>query len=169
MSLQQTLAPWKERWNNLADQEKQMLVLVATLMAGAILWLQILAPARATLRTADAQAKVLGTQLQQMQKLQSQAQSLQKQPAIGFDAALKSLGAATQQALGSNAQLTNTSEHASVTLREVPADALAQWLVQARINARSVPIEAQLTRSTTAGVATWNGVLLMSLPARSSP
>ena len=62
--------------------------------------------------------------------------------------------------------MTNTSEHASVTLREVPADVLAQWLVQARINARSVPIEVQLSRSSADGQVAWNGVVLMSLPGR---
>jgi general secretion pathway protein M len=169
MSVKESLAPLKERWDQLADQERQMLTLIAALLVFAIVWLQLLAPARATLRTADVQAKALGTQMQQMQKLQSEALTLQKQPALNFDAALKALTAATQQTLGAHAQMTNTTEHASITLREVPADVLAQWIVQARINARSVPVEAQLSRSTTEGQATWNGVVLMSLPGRQSP
>lgn len=166
MSLQESLAPLKERWNQLAEQERSMFTLIAALLVFAIVWLQLLAPARATLRSADAQAKALGAQMQQMQKMQSEAQDLQKQPALNFDAALKALGAATQQTLGDHAQMTNTTEHASITLHEVPADVLAQWFVQARINARSVPIEVQLSRSSADGQAAWNGVVLMSLPGR---
>jgi general secretion pathway protein M len=166
MSMKQTLAPLKERWNQLAEQERQMITLIAALLVFAIVWLQLLAPARATLRNADTQAKALGAQMQQMQKMESEALALQKQPALNFDAALKALGAATQQTLGARAQMTNTTEHASVTLRDVPADVLAQWFVQARINARSVPIEAQLSRSSADSQAVWNGVVLMSLPGR---
>lgn len=169
MSLQESLAPLKVRWNQLADQERSMFTLIAALLVFAIVWLQLLAPARATLRTADTQAKVLGAQMQQMQKMQSDALALQKQPALNFDTALKALGAATQQTLGAHAQMTNTTEHASITLREVPADVLAQWFAQARINARSVPIEAQLSRSSAEGQPVWNGVVLMSLPGRQSP
>lgn len=166
MSLSQSLAPWQERWSRLADQEKQMLMLIAALVIGAVVWLQILAPARTTLHTADAQAKVLGAQLQQMQKMQSQAQALQKQPPLEFDAALKALALATQQTLGASAQLTNTAERASVTLKGASADALAQWLVEARLNARSAPTEAHLVRTATPTGPIWNGVLIMSLPTR---
>lgn len=169
MSMQESLAPLKERWNQLAEQERQMVIVIAALLVFAIVWLQLLAPARTTLRTADAQAKVLGAQMQQMQQMEAEALALQKQPALSFDAALKALTAATEQTLGTRAQMTNTTEHASITLRDVPADVLAQWFVQARINARSVPIEAQLSRSSTESQAAWNGVVLMSLPGRESP
>lgn len=169
MNLPQSFAPWQERWRRLADQEKQMLVLIIAIVVGALLWLQVLGPARATLHTADAQAKALDAQLQHMQQLQAQVQTLQRQPPLGFDESLVALTAATQQTLGNSAQLSNTADHASVTLKGASADALAQWLAQARLNARSVPLEARLVRSSTAGVSTWNGVLLMSLPQRQSP
>ena len=73
---------------------------------------------------------------------------------------------ATQQTLGANAQLTNTAERASVTLKGASADALAQWLVEARLNARSTPTEAHLVRTATPAGSVWNGVLIMSLPTR---
>ena len=57
-------------------------------------------------------------------------------------------------------------ERATVTLKDASADALAEWLAQARLNARSVPLEARLVRASTAGISTWSGVLVMSLPAR---
>lgn len=166
MSLKQSLAPWQERWSRLADQERQMLLWALVLVVGAVLWLKVLAPARTTLRTADAQAKALGDQLQHMQGLQAQAQSLQKQPALDWDETVKALSTATQQTLGNTAQLSTSGERATVTLKGTSADALAQWLVQTRVNARSVPVEARLVRASQDGVATWDGVLLMSLPQR---
>lgn len=164
--LQQSLAPLQARWSRLADQERQMLVLVLVVLVGAVLWLQVLAPARTTLRTADAQARALGAQLQHMQTLQAQAQALQKQPALGWDETVKALSTATQQTLGTTAQLSTSGERATVTLKGTSADALAQWLVQARVNARSVPVEARLVRASHDGAPTWDGVLLMSLPPR---
>ena len=101
-----------------------------------------------------------------MQNLQAQAQSLQKQPPLGWEDALKALNTATQQTLGNTAQLSANGERATVTLQGASADALAQWLVQARVNARSVPAEARLVRASQNGVATWDGVLLMTLPQR---
>ena len=166
--MQKSLTPLLERWNNLAEQERKMLTLVMVVLVGAVLWLKVLAPARTTLRTADAQATALGAQLQHMQGLQAQAQSLQKQPALDWEGAVKALSTATQQTLGATAQIsTSTStDRATVTLKGASADALAQWLVQARVNARSVPVEARLVRASQNGVATWDGALLMSLPQR---
>ena len=36
MSLSRSFAPWQERWSRLADQEKQMLLLIAALVIGAV-------------------------------------------------------------------------------------------------------------------------------------
>ena len=50
------------------------------------------------------------------------------------------------------------------TLRTAAApDTLAQWLTQARVNARALPAEARLTRN---AAGQWDGTLVMSLPAR---
>lgn len=166
MSLKQSLAPLQERWSRLADQERQMLVVVLVVLVGALLWLKVLAPARTTLRTADAQAKALGAQLQHMQTLQAQAQTLQKQPPLSFDDTLKALASTTQQTLGNMAQISSSGERATVTLKGASPDALAQWLAQVRVNARSVPVEARLVRAKQDGATTWDGVLLMSLPPR---
>ena len=149
--LAQSLAPLQARWSRL----------VLVVLIGAVLWVKVLAPARTTLRTADAQAAALGAQLQHMQSLQAQAQALQKQPALGWDETVKALSTATQQTLGASAQLSTSGERATVTLKGASADALAQWLVQARVNARS-----RLVRASHDGGITWDGVLLMGLPQR---
>ena len=166
MSLVNAFEPLLARWIRLPGREKNLLRLATLLVLALLLWQFSVAPALATLRSADAQAKTLGAQLQQMQALQTQAQALQKQPALGFDEAVRALTAATKQTLGTTAQLGVAGERASVTLKDASADALAEWLAQARLNARSVPIEARLVRAATSGSATWNGVLVMGLPAR---
>jgi general secretion pathway protein M len=51
----------------------------------------------------------------------------------------------------------------TVTLAGTQADALAQWLTQARLNARALPREAQLSRNP-AGL--WEGTLQLTLPPR---
>ena len=65
-------------------------------------------------------------------------------------------------------------DRATLTLQGVQADALANWLAQARNNARAVPQEAHLTRSANPrqgnGAPTptvrWDGTLVLSLPTR---
>lgn len=153
-------------WARIAPREKKLIRLAAGLLLAALLWLLILAPALATLRSADAQAKALDVQLQRMRALQAQAAALQKQTPLGFDDALRALTSATKQSLGASAQLIVAGDRATVTVKAASADALAQWLAQARINARSVPLEARLVRTTAPEAATWNGVLIMGLPQR---
>lgn len=166
MSLPSALQPLSAYWARVAPREQNLIRLATGLLLATLLWLLILAPALATLRSADAQARALDAQLQRMQALQAQAAALQKQPPLGFEDALRALTSATKQSLGASAQLNITGDRATVTLKAASADALAEWLAQARINARSVPQEARLVRATAPGAATWNGVLIMALPQR---
>jgi general secretion pathway protein M len=90
-----------------------------------------------------------------------------------------------RQSFGPNAQLqpAASGEGVSVAVRSMPADTLAQWLAQARSNARAVPREVHLTRSAQGAPAAqgggtapakggerpvprWDGTLVMGLPAR---
>ena len=163
MSLATSLASLRARWISLPGREKNLIRLATVLILGLLLWQLSIGPSLRTLRTAGAQSQALSAQLQQMQSLQTQAQALQKQPALGADESVRAL---TKQTLGATAQLSVAGERATVTLKDASADALAEWLAQARLNARSVPLEARLVRASTAGISTWSGVLVMSLPAR---
>jgi general secretion pathway protein M len=169
MNIPPSIQSLRTRWAQLPAREKSLLALAAGLVLATLLWQLSLAPALTTLRTADAQARVLNAQLQQMQAMQAEARALQQQPALGFDEALRALTLATEQTLGATARFNMAGDRASVTLQGASADALAQWLAQARLNARSVPAEARLMRAVAPGApggATWNGVLVMQLPAR---
>ena len=166
MSLVSALEPLRARWARLPGREKNLFRLAALLALAFVLWQFSLAPGLATLRTADAQAKALDAQIQQMQAMQIQAQAIEKQPALGYDEAARALSAATKQTLGATAQLTMAGERASVTLKDASPDALSEWLMQARINARSFVVEARLMRGAAPAGTVWSGVLVMGLPAR---
>jgi len=150
------------RWNSLPRREQRLVLVALALLLGALLWWVCLAPALATLRSADKQHQLLAVQLQQMQRLQAQAKTLQAQPRLALLEARRLLEASVKP-LGATAQLMVAGERVTVTLRGASADALAQWLAQARLNARAVPSEARLVRS---AAGTWDGMLVLTLSAR---
>jgi general secretion pathway protein M len=163
-----TLETLQARWNTLAHRERLLLQTAAAVLMVCIVWFFALGPSLSTLRNADAQHQALNAQLQHMLTLQAQAREMQSQPALGFDEAVRALQATTKQTLPSSAQVQVTGSQATVTLRGATADALAQWLAQARLNARSTPIEAHLVRANaaTSETTSWNGTLVMGLPGR---
>ena len=174
MTLPDTL---QRRWNSLLPREKTLVQVSAALIGVALLWWLAVAPALQTLRTANTRHQALDTQLQQMKRLQAQAQQLQTQPKIGADESLRALEAAVKQRLGTGGQLNVAGDRATVTLKAVPAEAIAPWLAQVRTNARALPVEARLVRSTppaatkpgeagTPPPARWDGTVVLTLPAR---
>lgn len=150
------------RWNSLPRREQRLVLVALALLLVALLWWVCLAPALATLRSADKQHQLLAVQLQQMQRLQAQAKTIQAQPRLALLEARRLLEASVKP-LGATAQLMVAGERVTVTLRGASADALAQWLTQARLNARAVPSEARLVRS---AAGTWDGTLVLTLSAR---
>jgi general secretion pathway protein M len=157
-------------WDKLAPREKSLVVGTAVLVGAALLWWVLLAPALQTLRSAERQHAELDLQWQRMRSLQAEAQALQSSPKISYDDALRALESSVRQRLGAGAQLNVAGDRATVTLKGTSADALAQWLAQARINARALPAEARLVRSAPAAgqdaAVAWDGTLVLSLPAR---
>jgi general secretion pathway protein M len=147
----------------LAPREKMLVGGAAALLAAVLVWLIAIGPALATLRTAEEQHRALDTQLQRMRSLQAQAQTLQSQPKLGAEEALRLLEVSVRQRLGTSARLVIAGERATITLSGTPPDALAQWLTQARVNARALPGEARISRNS-AGL--WDGTLVLTLPAR---
>ncbi len=179
----------QDRWQALAPREQNLVLAAGALVALALLWWVAIAPALATLRTAPARHAALDAQLQRMHSLQAEAQQLQAAPKASAGDTVGALRTALAQRLGTTAQLNVVGDRATVTLKGAPADALAQWLAQARSNARATPLEARLTRSPAApapkAAATtlptappptaldsspvtpprWDGTLVLALPA----
>lgn len=178
-SMAGAMAPVRARWAALAPREQSLVGGAAAVVGLALLWWLAVAPALQTLKNAETQRRTLDAQWQTMQSLQVQAQALQSQPSINQAEALRALESSVKQGLGATAQISVVGDRATVTLRGTPADALAQWLAQARVNARTLPSEARLVRagapsvpaSAAAGsapsddaVPVWSGSLVLSLP-----
>ncbi len=156
-------ATLQARWKALARREQTLVLAAGGVLALALVWWVALAPALHVLRTAPARHAALDAQLQHMQALQAEARQLQSVPRARSGDALRALQTSLTQQLGAGAQLSSAGDRVTVTLRSVPADALARWLTQVRGTTRAVPQEARLTRSTgaestpQAGVGSSNG------------
>ena len=158
----------RPHWDSLAPRERRSVQAALALVTVALLWWLGIGPALHTLRAADAQHRSLDAQLQTMRSLQAEAQALQAQPKLSFDDALKAVELAVKAELGSSGQVNVTGERVTLSLKNTPADALARWLAQVRINARALPTEARLVRSiaaTNASMPTWDGSLVLTLPS----
>lgn len=153
----------RARWNALAPREKMLAAAAAALVAATLIWLLAIGPALGTLRTAEEQRRTLDAQLQRMRTLQSQAQALQAQPKQNAEQAARLLEQSVTQRLGTSARTAVAGDRVTITLSGTPPDALAQWLAQARANARALPSEARLHRNP-AGL--WEGSLVLTLPPR---
>ena len=151
----------RERWAGLAAREKLLVAVAIAVVAAALVWLVALGPALSTLRTTEEQHRNLDAQLQHMLGLQAQAKTLQAQPKQNRDEAVRQLELAVRQRLGTAARTQVAGDRVTVTLLGTTADALAQWLTQARVNARALPSEARLVRN--AG-GLWEGTLVLTLP-----
>jgi general secretion pathway protein M len=146
-------------WRAVSPREQRLLLAALGLVSAALLWWVGLAPALATLRAVDQQRPQLEARLQHMQRLQAQAKTLQAQPRPSADEARRTLEAAVKP-LADTLQMSVMGERVTLTLKGLPADALAQWLAQARLNARVVPSEARLVRNVS---GTWDGTLVLNL------
>jgi general secretion pathway protein M len=144
-------------WLQISRREQQLVLAALALLLLAMLWWVGLAPALSTLRKVEQQRPQLDAQWQQMQRLQTLAQTLQAQPRLAPDEAKRQLET-VMKPLGASAQWQVSGERVSVTLQGVPADTLAQWLAQARLNARAVPGEARLVRNAS---GSWDGTLVL--------
>ncbi len=151
------------RWQTLAPREKTLLGAALAVVAAALLWWVAIAPALNVLKTVQTQRVALGAQLQQMQNLQAQAKALQALPKIKNADAARALESLVRQRLGATAQLQVVGSQATLSLTNVRADALAQFLGQARAQANALPSQARLRRS--ASPEAWDGTLVLLLPA----
>ena len=158
-----TASSMRVRWESLAPREKTLAGGAAAILAAALLWLVAIGPALGTLRSAEEQHRILDAQLQRMRSLQAQAQALQAQPKQNHDEALRLLELSVRQQLGTSARTMIAGERVTVTLSATPPDTLAQWLAQARANARALPSEAHLTRNAS---GLWEGTVVLTLPPR---
>ena len=155
-------------WRQMKPREKRLALIAGIVVFLAIMWWLALAPALKTLRQAPEQHRNLDAQIQTMQSMSSEAKGLQNQPKLGLEEAQAALQSSVTQRFGSTGQLSLSGERATLTLKNASPQELAQWLTQARVNARAVPSEVKLSRSAnaTAGKVGWDGSLVLSLPKK---
>ena len=156
------LSAW---WQELQGRQRRIVLLGAVVVGAALVWWVALAPALTTLRRAPAQHALLDAQLQNMQTLAAQARALQSAPKLPFEDALASLETSLQQKLGAAGRVVVSGERVTVTLKAAPADALAQWLTQVRVNARATVTDVRLARSGAGVVDAASSTALTSIAA----
>jgi general secretion pathway protein M len=160
MAWQHTL---KARWAAMAPREQRGLTLAVALVALALVWSVLLAPALRTLKGVAAQNLQLSAELERMQALQARAKLLQTKPAVAPKESLKALQTAAA-ALGKAAVLQILGEQATLTLKQVSATDLAPWLSPGSGAGLSAS-EVHLQRSADSGEPLWSGTLVFNLPA----
>lgn len=138
---------WKGRWSALTPRERAGLTLASLAVLLAMTWQLLLAPALGTLRGAAEKHRQIDAQMQVMLRLQAEARALAQAPRPPRALSVPALEAATNQRLGGKARLVVAGDQATLTLQGVSPDALAQWLGQARTEARAVPSELQISRN----------------------
>lgn len=158
------LATLQARWARLDARERRLLLLGTGVVALALLWWVALAPALHTLRGAPQQHQRLDGQLERMRQLQAQAQALQNRPRVSPAEAARALEQSVREQLGAHAQLQIQGNQVSVTVKSLPAPALALWLSQARSGAHASVTQARLLRDSAAAPASWSGTLVLALP-----
>ncbi|MFM6985725.1 MAG: type II secretion system protein GspM [Hydrogenophaga sp.] len=151
-------------WGRRAARERLALGFAAAVVGLAMLWWLGLAPALATLHRAPQQHQALDAQLSRMRVMATRAQALKAQGGapLSRDATQRALEQATRDLLGNAGQLSWQGDQATVVLTAAPPDALAGWLEQVRINARLVPVQADLRFN--ASPAGWSGQLVLAGP-----
>ena len=152
-------APLQARWRQVSPREQRAVLAAAAVLLLAALWWLGVAPALTALRGAEQQHRLLDAQLQAMQTMQVQARALQAQPRATPEEVRRQLEAAVKP-LVPGLQLSLVGDRATVTLKGVSADSLAQWLAQVRLNLRLQPVEARLRRS---APGVWDGTLVFNL------
>ena len=150
-------------WDQLAGRERLAVSLAAGVVCLALLWWLALAPALLTLRTAPAQHRALDASLEQMRAVQQQVQSMRGQAKLAPDDALRTLELTVRRRLGAAVRFTVVADRATIALEGTAPEVLADLLMQARVNARAVPLEARLTRN---AAGTWDGSLVLQLSGR---
>lgn len=164
------LGPWSRasqglqaRFQTLAPRERLMVLTAVVVVSMAILWMLLLAPALNTLKKVHSDRPALESQWQHMLGLQQQAQALKAKPRTSPEAARQALETSVRNSLGNAADLQWSGERATVTLNEVDAYRLSQWLARARTEANAMTVQTRLMRAPGNDVR-WNGFIGLEIP-----
>jgi general secretion pathway protein M len=156
-------APLRARWRALGARERRGLAIASWVIALFLIWVAAIAPAWRTVLAAPEQLDRLDAQLQQMQRLASEARELRATPALGSTQAAAALRAASD-GLGAAARLQLAGDRATLTLSGADGSQVRDWLAEARASARARALEANLTR----GAQGFTGSIVVALSGGSA-
>lgn len=165
-------APLKAFWQQRSLRERRALGWAAVVLVLFSTWSVALAPALRTWQEAPAKQTALDQQTQHMLQLQAQARQWQAMPVIKRRQAIEWLQTHAKD-LGADAKAQVQGDWVHLTVQAAPAEALANWISQAREHAHAKPVQAQMqqvpspNKPGTANPATqvmWSGTLQLSLP-----
>ena len=157
-------ASWQAFLAGRTPRERLALQATAWLLALLLIWSVAIAPAWRVLQAAPERQARLGPQLHAMRAMAAEARTLQQSEntqTTAWPERLRALESSTRRLLKDQAQLQPSGEQVTVTLRDASPAALAQWLQEARVNARLRPTRVQLERSGSAGAVRWQGQLVL--------
>lgn len=164
-------AAWRESWQSLqgqaraawrtrAPRERAALALAALALLVLIVWMLLVAPALATLRSAPPQLESLEAQLQQMRSMAAEVRELRAATPVAAAQAGLAIKAAAERH-GDKVRLSLQADRALITLVGASPEQLRALLVEVRSAARARPVEAQLNRTPTG----YSGTLVFNLGA----
>ena len=153
-----TRAQLQARYAKLDARERQMVLVIGSLLAFLIVWLVLVRPAWKTLDEAPALREQADAQLLQMQAISNEAKQLRALPPVPQSAAEQVLKSATDD-LGGKAKLAVQGDRATLSVTGINGEDLRLWLIKARGGARARPVEANLVR---AGDG-YNGTLVVAI------
>ena len=145
-------------WQARAPRERQLIAAMTVAVGVLLLWWIAIQPALRTLREASIEIERLEQQTQQVQLAAAEMQTLRSTSPVPTEQAMAALRAATSR-LGDKAKISVQGERATLTFTGLPAEALGNWLGEARSAARARPLEAQLIKSG----AGYNGSITVSV------
>jgi general secretion pathway protein M len=144
------VAAWRAKaaaaWQGLAPRERTLVTVASLLVSVAALWLLAVQPAWRTLGRAPAELDRLDADLQVMQRLAAESQTLRDTPPVPVEQAQAALRAASER-LGPKAQLTVNGDRVVVRFDTVAPSQLREWLAEARAGARARPVAVALQRA----------------------
>lgn len=158
--------PIQQLWSQRTPRERLGLQVAGAFLIVLLVWKWSVAPALHVWREAPVKQAQIQATTQRMLSLQSQASTLKNTPQMDRAESLNILQDPKFN-LGPDTQFTPLGDQVKLKLKAAPAKALAEWLIHARQQARSVLLEADLVQTPNSTPETgirWQGTLTLRLP-----
>lgn len=163
-ALQQARQQMQERWATMAPRERRMVQMVGLVVVVLLLVMVGLRPAWRTLSVMPERMQAIESELETMRRLAQESQVLRQRPPVPPMQAEAALRSASER-LGGTARLSLQAERATLTFTDIPGEALADWLQEARGAARARVTEAEVQP---AAMGAYSGSITLALGSTSA-